>query len=158
MADFFAVQALDSFPAVDQAQAGEVGVAYGSFSLTATLPAVFADGDVIHMCWLPALHRILDAWVWMDAIDGVADLTWNGGISDDPVGATEDEDALIVASTIGQTAGRAIYDAAAIGVTIPTVNNRRRLGITMTTNPATQVAGNILMAVTHRSEDSRDTA
>ena len=68
MADYFAVQALDSYPAIDQAQAGEVGVAYGEFSITATVPLLAAT-DLIHMVWLPARHRVVDCIIQMDQID-----------------------------------------------------------------------------------------
>lgn len=154
MAEFFAVQALDSFPAVDQAQAGEMGVAYGNFALGAT--PLLANADEIHMCWLPALHRIVDCIVQMDDLDGVANFSWDAGITDDPVGATEDDDALIVAeTTVGQAAGM-VRMADQAGLLIATVNNRRRVGITVNVLPATQTAGDIRMWLMYRAEDSRD--
>ncbi|MEE9383906.1 MAG: hypothetical protein V3V08_10885 [Nannocystaceae bacterium] len=155
MADYFAVQALDSYPAIDQAQAGEVGVAYGEFTITATVP-LLANADLIHMVWLPGRHRVVDAIVQMDDLDAVANFDWNAGLTDDPDGATEDENALIDAeTTVGQAAGM-VRMRAIEGLLIAPVNNRRRFGIQVDVLPATQQAGTIRMWLMYRASDSRD--
>ncbi len=155
MADYFAVQALDSYPAIDQAQAGEMGVAYGEFTLTATVP-LLANGDLIHMVWLPGRHRVVDCIIQMDQIDNVADLDTNTGLTDDPDGATEDENALIDGDV---TSGRAVTMARMdepAGLLIAPVNGRRRFGFQVDVLPATQLAGTVRMWLMYRASDSRD--
>lgn len=155
MADYFAVQALDSYPAIDQAQAGEVGVAYGEFSITATVPLLAAT-DLIHMVWLPARHRVVDCIIQMDQIDNVADLDTNTGLTDDPDGATEDPNALIDGDI---TSGRAITVARMdepAGLLIAPTNNRRRFGFQIDVDAATQLAGTLRMWLMYRASDSRD--
>ena len=157
MADYFAVQGLDSFPAGDQAQAGEMGVLYGEFTITATVP-LLANADLIHMVWLPGRHRVVDALVYMDDLDGVANFDWSAGLTDDTLAApvTEDPNALIDAeTTVGQAIGMKRMDQVA-GLLIGPVNERRRFGILVNTLPATQQAGTIRMWLMVRASDSRD--
>ena len=155
MADYFAVQALDSYPAIDQAQAGEVGVAYGEFTITATVP-LLANADLIHMVWLPGRHRVVDCITQMDLIEGGITLDTNAGLTDDPDGATEDEDALIEGDiTSGRAVTMARMDEPA-GLVIAPVNNRRRFGFQVDVLPGTQAAGTIRMWLMYRASDSRD--
>lgn len=137
MATYYTDLALDSGFKISTAEAGEVCSVTGVFTVATAL----ALNDIVHMCWLPARHVIEDCIFYCDELDtGVDAIVIDVGLTLDSVGATEDPNALISASTVGQAGGMARMDQIA-GMRIAAVDNNRLVGITVTTGPGTGATG-----------------
>lgn len=129
-------------PAAIARGAGELSHNYGEY---VTLTGLVTT-DTIRMCKLPARHVAVDLILTTDDQDtnGSPAVVIDVGI-EDTVGATDDPNALISASTVGQAGGVARMNVNA-GVKIAPVDYDRYVTITPTTSATTGVVGATITA------------
>ncbi len=99
---------------------------------------ITAANDKLRVAVLPAGHVPVDFFVYMGDLDSATALVWEAGIEDTTQSPsdTTDLDALVAASTVGQSAGVQRMDEGA-GIQIAPVNYDRYVTINITTPPGT---------------------
>lgn len=144
---FETVMASKAGPGISSCQAGEVRAVHGEYTVLGTEVAT----DIVHMVKLPAGHVPVDLTITTNGAGGTA--AAKVGITDDPDGTTEDDDAFIASASL---AAAGITRAAAVaGFRIPAVDNDRKVGLTLTAGLAT-AGQKIGLTLFYRSEQTYD--
>lgn len=115
---------------------------------------ITAASDVLEMCYLPARCVPVDCVLVCDELDAGTALVMSVGI-EDATGTTDDPDALIDATTIGQTGGVARMNAAAM-LDIDPSDVDRKVSVTIDTPPGTDQDGDLMVLLTYTVVDRDD--
>jgi hypothetical protein len=128
-------------------QAGEIRAVYGEY----TVPAGAGIGDRFDLVELPGEHVPVDALLSWDDLGTTG--KGNVGITNDPVGDTEDAD-LVCNDTVAvfTTAGFSRATNPAL-FTLAPVNNVRKLGLVLTEE--TTAAGKVRLTLFYRTKQSQ---
>ncbi len=116
----------------------EVAQNSGEFSLSAAL----ALNDTVDLCKLPARNVPVDFVLNADDLDGGSGIVLKVGIYDAD-GDTDDDDALIASTTVGQTGGIARMDAVAGRKLVP-VDYDRIIRVTVSTGPTSGASSGVI--------------
>ena len=133
MASYIAAAATGQRPANTYSGGQVAALNYGEYTVATALAAT----DTIRLCKLPAEHIVVDFIGTTGDLDtnGTPTIVFDVGI-EDTVGATDDDDAIVAATAVGQAGGVFRLDEAAAAAIAP-VNYDRFVTITVDTGAAT---------------------
>lgn len=122
--------------------AGKVVVHEGEYDVTVAGAELGADGDTIDLCVLPAGHVPVDFLLAADDLDGATALVLDVGLRNADGAGTDDPDAFIDGSTVGQAGGIARAGVVAFADIAP-ADVDRFVYVTAVTAAGTDAAGKL---------------